>query len=88
MGEGRAPKGACHQLNPIQFHYSPARANGVHAVTWTVLPFRNLYDHHIPEWRHDNFYLRYAINIPLHEIQYAHAQAKRDLLEREEVCFR
>jgi starch phosphorylase len=58
-----------------------AITNGVHAVTWTAMPFRNLYDHHIPEWRHDNFYLRYAVQIPLYEIQYAHSQAKRDLLE-------
>jgi starch phosphorylase len=65
------------------FPHYPINAitNGVHAVTWTVMPFRNLYDHHIPEWRHDNFYLRYAVNIPLDEIQYAHGQAKRDLLE-------
>jgi starch phosphorylase len=58
-----------------------AITNGVHAVTWTAMPFRNLYDHHIPEWRHDNFYLRYAVKIPLYEIQYAHAQAKRELVE-------
>jgi starch phosphorylase len=58
-----------------------AITNGVHAVTWTAMPFRNLYDHHVPEWRHDNFYLRYAVKIPLYEIQYAHEQAKRDLLE-------
>jgi starch phosphorylase len=58
-----------------------AITNGVHAVTWTAMPFRSLYDHHIPEWRHDNFYLRYAVQIPLYEIQYAHAQAKRGLLE-------
>ena len=58
-----------------------AITNGVHAVTWTAMPFRNLYDHHIPNWRHDNFYLRYAISIPLSEIQYGHAQAKRDLLD-------
>jgi starch phosphorylase len=58
-----------------------AITNGVHAVAWTAMPFRNLYDHHIPEWRHDNFYLRYAVQIPLYEIQYAHAQAKRGLLE-------
>jgi glycogen phosphorylase len=58
-----------------------AITNGVHAVTWTAMPFRNLYDHHIPGWRYDNFYLRYAVKIPLYEIQYAHAQAKRDLLE-------
>jgi glycogen phosphorylase len=65
------------------FPHYPINAitNGVHAVTWTAMPFRNLYDHHIPEWRHDNFYLRYAVNIPLDEIQYAHAQTKRDLLE-------
>jgi starch phosphorylase len=58
-----------------------AITNGVHAVTWTAMPFRNLYDHHIPEWRHDNFYLRYAVEIPLYEIEYAHAQTKRELLE-------
>jgi starch phosphorylase len=65
------------------FPHYPINAitNGVHAVTWTAMPFRNLYDHHIPKWRHDNFYLRYAVNIPLDEIQSAHAQTKRDLLE-------
>jgi glycogen phosphorylase len=57
-----------------------AITNGVHAVTWTAMPFRNLYDHHIPEWRHDNFYLRYAVKIPVPAIQYAHAQVKRELL--------
>lgn len=57
-----------------------AISNGVHAFTWTSLPFRNLYDRRIPEWRHDNFYLRYAVGIPLHEIQQAHAEAKRRLL--------
>jgi glycogen phosphorylase len=58
-----------------------AITNGVHAVTWTAMPFRNLYDHHIPAWRYDNFYLRYAVSMPLSEIQYGHAQAKRNLLE-------
>jgi starch phosphorylase len=58
-----------------------AITNGVHAVTWTGMAFRNLYDHHIPKWRYDNFYLRYAVKIPVADIQYAHAQAKRDLLE-------
>jgi len=56
--------------------------NGVHAITWTAVPFRNLYDRRIPEWRRDNFYLRYAVSIPLFEIQRAHSQAKRQLLER------
>ncbi|HSF34223.1 MAG TPA: alpha-glucan family phosphorylase [Candidatus Tectomicrobia bacterium] len=63
-------------------HYPiDAITNGVHAVTWAAIPFRNLYDHHIPEWRHDNFYLRYAVKIPLYDIQYAHTQTKQGLLE-------
>ena len=60
----------------------PIRAitNGVHAVRWTRKPFADLYDRHIPEWRRDNLYLRYAIGIPLNEIAAAHADAKRELL--------
>ncbi|HEY2987178.1 MAG TPA: alpha-glucan family phosphorylase [Candidatus Binatia bacterium] len=54
--------------------------NGVHALTWTSAPFRNLYDRHIPQWRRDNFYLRYAIKIPLAEVERAHALAKQQLL--------
>ena len=54
--------------------------NGVHALNWTAAPFRNLYDRFIPEWRRDNFYLRYALKIPLAEIQRAHVLAKRQLL--------
>jgi len=57
-----------------------AITNGVHAVTWTSPPFAALYDRHIPEWRRDNFYLRYALGIPLHEIAQAHAQAKQELV--------
>ena len=66
-------------------HYAiNAITNGVHAVTWTAPPFRNLYDRRIPEWRYDNHYLRYAVGIPLHEIQQAHAEAKRELLDEVE----
>ena len=54
--------------------------NGVHAVTWTSTPFRSLFDRHIPEWRHDNFYLRHAISVPLDQIRQAHAQSKGELL--------
>lgn len=57
-----------------------AISNGVHAVTWTSLPFATLFDRRIPEWQKDNFYLRYAIGLTLHEIAEAHAQAKRTLL--------
>jgi glycogen phosphorylase len=58
--------------------------NGVHAVTWTALPFRRLYDCHIPEWRRDNAYLRYAVSIPLDEIQLVHGQAKEELFREVE----
>jgi starch phosphorylase len=54
--------------------------NGVHAATWTAEPFQRLYSGHIPEWRRDNLYLRYAVSIPLAEIQQAHTEAKRSLL--------
>ena len=58
-----------------------AITNGVHAATWTSLPFQQLYDKHIPEWRRDNNYLRYAIGITLGEIHAAHEQAKRTLFD-------
>ena len=79
-------------INGVAMHHSavsqgmfpqyPVRAitNGVHALTWTAAPFRELYDRHIPEWRHDNLYLRYAVGIDLEEIRAAHAQAKAMLL--------
>jgi len=57
-----------------------AITNGVHAVTWTCAAFRELFDRSIAQWRADNIYLRYAMDIPLHEIEKAHVQAKRDLL--------
>lgn len=57
-----------------------ALTNGVHAVTWTARSMREVFDREIPEWRHDNIYLRYARNIPLEAIQEAHARSKRALL--------
>jgi len=54
--------------------------NGVHARTWTAQPFQELFDRRIPEWRRDNQYLRYAIDIPLEEILDAHTAAKATLL--------
>jgi glycogen phosphorylase len=55
--------------------------NGVHAATWTSPAFSQLYDRHVPEWRRDNFYLRYAISIPLADIQRAHSFARQALLK-------
>jgi starch phosphorylase len=58
-----------------------AITNGVHAVTWTAEPVRALFDRHIPDWRRDNFYLRYALQIPLDELREAHREAKARLLD-------
>jgi starch phosphorylase len=54
--------------------------NGVHAATWASPSFCRLYDEHVPEWRRDNLYLRYAMSIPLDEIRQAHFQSKQNLL--------
>jgi glycogen phosphorylase len=56
-----------------------AITNGVHAITWTCPSFAALFDRHIPGWRTDNNYLRYAISIPLDEIRQAHQSAKKEL---------
>ncbi|MHB8525302.1 MAG: alpha-glucan family phosphorylase [Candidatus Acidiferrales bacterium] len=58
-----------------------AITNGVHALTWTSPPFRELYDHHIPEWRYDSQYFRYVLGIPTEEIQQAHKHAKKTLFD-------
>ena len=58
-----------------------AVTNGVHAGTWTSEPFRRLFDKHIPNWRHDNLYLRYACTLPLAEVRAAHAEAKQLMLD-------
>ncbi len=54
--------------------------NGVHAATWTSLPFQRLYDNHFPEWRRDTLYLRYVISCALDLIRDAHIEAKQALL--------
>jgi glycogen phosphorylase len=67
------------EISHSMFPNYPVHAitNCVHAATWTSGPFRELYDRHLPEWRDDNLYLRYAIGLPLEEIQQAHVRAKR-----------
>ena len=58
-----------------------AVTNGVHAGTWTAPSFQALFDRHIPRWRYDNLYIRYASTIPLDEIRDAHVAAKRELID-------
>ncbi len=55
--------------------------NGAAVEMWTSEPFAELFSKHIPEWRHDNLYLRYALRIPLEEMLEAHRQAKQALLD-------
>ncbi|MFY9271335.1 MAG: alpha-glucan family phosphorylase [Candidatus Manganitrophaceae bacterium] len=57
-----------------------AITNGVHAARWASEPFVALYDRYIPEWRQDNFSLRYALSIPREEIWQAHMEAKKRLI--------
>jgi glycogen phosphorylase len=54
--------------------------NGVHAATWVGPQMRTLFDRHIPGWQHDNFSLRYALNIAGDELASTHVSAKRSLL--------
>lgn len=70
------------ELSQTMFPNYPIHSitNGVHGATWTSAPFRELYDRHIPEWRLDNLYLRYAVGILVDEIRQAHLLAKRELL--------
>jgi starch phosphorylase len=56
--------------------------NGVHAATWTSPGLSKLFDTHIPGWREDNQSLRYVSYVSLEEIERAHREAKRALIER------
>jgi starch phosphorylase len=69
-------------------HSIDAITNGVHAATWVAGPFQELYDRYIPEWRQDNFSLRYALSIPKEEIWRAHKHAKKRLIHQvnRETC--
>jgi starch phosphorylase len=57
-----------------------AITNGVHAATWTSPQVRKLLDRYIPDWRADNFSLRYALSVPPEELWAAHAQCKAKLI--------
>ena len=53
--------------------------NGVHAATWLSQPFQQLLDKEVPEWRHDNQYLRSVYGIEPSVIDATHAQGKQHL---------
>lgn len=54
--------------------------NGVHPSTWTHPQFAELFDRHIPHWRHEPEVLSFADQIPDEDIWSAHQEAKRELL--------
>ena len=54
--------------------------NGIHPVTWAARAMSDLFDRHIPEWRKDSIYLRYASDIPADEIIAAHQKSKLALI--------
>jgi starch phosphorylase len=63
-----------------------AITNGVHAATWVSPHFADLFDRHIPDWRQDNFSLRYALSIPRDQVREAHTRAKRALIDYVRGC--
>lgn len=71
------------EVSQGMFPQYPIRSitNGIHPPTWTSASFRALFDRHIPEWRRDPLSLRYAVGISRSEIGWAHARAKRSLLQ-------
>jgi starch phosphorylase len=62
-------------------HQIHAITNGVHVRTWLSEPFEQLFDRFVLDWRDDSANLRHAIAIPPHEIEVAHVEAKRRLLQ-------
>lgn len=61
-------------------HAIDAITNGVHAATWTSPSHAALFDRFLPDWRADNFRLRQAIGIPLHDVMDAHRANKEALV--------
>ena len=55
--------------------------NGADVDMWTAPSFRQLFSEHIPEWKHDNQYLRYALALAPDSIWEAHMEAKQALLD-------
>jgi starch phosphorylase len=63
-------------------HHVHAVTNGVHPNRWTSAPFQRLYDLNLPGWDDEPELLVRADSIPDMDIENAHAEAKRALMER------
>lgn len=71
------------QISRGMFPHYPISSitNGVHAERWAAPAIAALFDRHLPDWRKDPQYLRYAIEIEKDELWSAHMQAKCALIE-------
>jgi starch phosphorylase len=56
--------------------------NGVHASTWTSLPFAVMYDQYVPGWCHEPELLSRADRIPNDKLWAAHQEAKQALVDK------
>jgi glycogen phosphorylase len=59
-----------------------AITNGIHPSTWAAPAFQQLYDHYVPNWRHEPELLVRADQIPDDAVWLAHREAKRVLIEQ------
>jgi starch phosphorylase len=59
-----------------------AVTNGVHASTWTSLPFAVMYDQHVPGWCHEPELLSRADRIPNDKLWAAHQESKQALVDK------
>ena len=55
--------------------------NGIHPVTWASIPFKNLFNKHIPGWCADPYSLRNALSMPKDDVWQAHDDAKNLLID-------
>jgi starch phosphorylase len=81
----RYVNGVAMQHGKVSQHMFPeyrvhSVTNGVHAATWISQAFQRLFDKEIPEWRHDNMYLRSVYGIEPAVLSSAHAEGKQRLL--------
>jgi glycogen phosphorylase len=69
-----------------------AVTNGVHGTSWAAPATAELFDRHLPGWRHDSVQLRYASDLPLAALRAAHDRNKKALCtevrRRTGVAFR
>jgi starch phosphorylase len=56
-----------------------AITNGVHAATWLSPAFQELFDKEIPDWRHDNNYLRSVYGIAPETVEATHKLGQQRL---------